>query len=454
MTTLDAFHLPPGIVSDVADWGYQEYDGLRLRWPRLSAEQVTALCQQLKDARAQHLVTRKVDDIVDAVAAAARRLETQTTDLADTLSLVTGYSPPVVAQTIERMLADWSAQSLQALLRSELGHGRVLDTAVSDARAPNKRIAAFGFPLGFHVFSGNVPGIAVTSIIRSLLVKSGTLGKTATGEPLLPVLFARALAESAPELASSIAVTYWPKESDELIAAALEAADAIVVYGGDEAVRSIGSRVPPGRRFVVHGPRVSFAMAGTAASAADAEALADAVAAYDQQGCVSPHLVYVIGEAEQALGFARAIADRLAALAGTLPLGRISAEEAVAIRNVRTAAEFSSDTELLGSETDGYSVIVERDPTFRLSCLNRVLYVKPLPRPGDVSAHLPAREYLQSAALAGFSEKEKAGLIRQLGLAGISRITSFDQLPWPPMHWHHDGSAPLRELLYFQDIEI
>ena len=41
------------------------------------------------------------------------------------------------------------------------------------------RQAAFGPRLAAHVFSGNVPGVAVTSLVRSLLVKAATLGKTA-----------------------------------------------------------------------------------------------------------------------------------------------------------------------------------------------------------------------------------------------------------------------------------
>ena len=71
----------------------------------------------------------------------------------------------------------------------------------------------------------------------------------------------------------------------------------------------------------------------------------------------------------------------------------------------------------------------------------------------DLPSLRPTRDVLQSAALAGFAENERAELIRWLGRSGISRVTSFEQLPWPPMHWHHDGSPPLGELLRWQDIE-
>jgi hypothetical protein len=99
-------------------------------------------------------------------------------------------------------------------------------------------------------------------------------------------------------------------------------------------------------------------------------------------------------------------------------------------------------------------VIFEPSASFNVSCLNRVVYVKPVNSWPDVVRQLPAAQHLQSAAVEGFDATQKAELVRLLGLAGVSRVTSFERLPWPPMYWHHDGSAPLRELLRWQDVEV
>ncbi len=452
MKTLDAFFLPDNVLQSVSEWRFQEYDELRLRWPVLNADHIKAICAQLREQRAQ-LLNTPVADIVAAISKTAHTLHGQLHDIARDLSVVTGYSVPVVTQTLEHMLRDWGAASLQTMLRAELSDERMLDHAVPDPVVPGKHVAAFGYPLALHVFSGNVPGIAVTSLIRSLLAKSATLGKTAAGEPLLPVLFARTLHAVAPHIGASLAITYWPGGSEQLEKTAGAEADVVVVYGGDEAVRAWSDYVQPGRRLVVHGARVSFTVAGPAATREDAAAIAGAVAAYDQQGCVSPHVLYVVGDFERARSFAHDVSESLAELAQLQPLGRLSAAEAVAIRNARTAAEFSSDADLFGDDDAGFSVIAERDPAFRGSCLNRVLYIKPVASADDVASLLPARDYLQSAGLAGFSIDDAERIARQLGLAGVTRVTRFDQLPWPPMHWHHDGAAPMRELLYFQDVE-
>ena len=453
MKTFDGFFIPQHQRESVRDWRYLEAGGVRVRYPALTVTDIQDVWTRLSANRERVLRNTPVADIIAAIDQATARLRESSKFAIDVIGAATGYSSPVVEETLDHMFGDWNAASLETMLAAELGDPRVLDGLIEDPTVTGKRITAFGYPKAFHVFSGNVPGVAVTSLIRSLLVKSATLGKTAAGEPVLPVLFANALHDVAPEIASCIAVSYWPHTDEATQNAAIEAADVVVAYGGAEAVHEIQTKLPTGKPFVVHGPRVSFGIVGPHATTALASDVAAAVAAYDQQGCVSPHLVYVVGDAERARTFAGAIADGLRRTSQSLPRGTVTPAEAVAIRNARTAAEFAAGTELLGTEADGFSVIFESSPEFRASCLNRVVYVKALAAPGDVARLLPHQDLLQSAAVEGFADIEQAELARTLGLLGVSRITSFARLPWPPMHWHHDGGSPIRELLRWQDVE-
>ncbi len=61
-------------------------------------------------------------------------------------------------------------------------------------------------PLTFHLGAGSVPGVATTSLIRGLLVRSAVLLKPGLGDIPLPLFFARGLEEEDPELARSLAV--------------------------------------------------------------------------------------------------------------------------------------------------------------------------------------------------------------------------------------------------------
>jgi hypothetical protein len=59
---------------------------------------------------------------------------------------------------------------------------------------------------------------------------------------------------------------------------------------------------------------------------------------------------------------------------------------------------------------------------------------------------------LQTAAVAGPPTRIEA-LAPRLVAAGVSRITSFAEMPFPPPFWHHDGRGPLGELLRWADLE-
>jgi hypothetical protein len=448
MSDFNAWHLP-GIASDELKTETLDAGESVLRVPAPTGAQLATQITQLITNADRWLRTRPVQDIVAAIDAAARRIASPSSPEGEAarriLPAVTGYSIQTIDDVLNHMTQDWSTESLELLLRSELDDPAKLDSyAVSGPR------------FAFHVFSGNVPGIAVTSIIRSLLVKAPTLGKTASGEPVLPVLFARALQAVAPEIAQCLAVTYWPGGSSELEQAALDAADCVVVYGGDEAVRSIAARVKANTRLLVHGPRMSFGVVGSTPSADVAEVVARAVAAYDQQGCVSPHVIYVEGDAR---ALADSVAQELATLADTHPRRRLSVEEAMAIRDVRARFDFRAPhlprAEVFASEDTAYTVIYDEDTAFTPSCLNRTVFIKPVVSVLEVPALIgPYREVLQSAAVNGIDEKQLSTLIAMLLQTGVTRLTSFEKLPWPPMWWHHDGRGPLTELLTCNDVDI
>src|SRR5690606_32859155 len=111
----------------------------------------------------------------------------------------------------------------------------------------------------------------------------------------------RALSDADPEIGDCVAVTWWPGGNETIEEAALARVGLVVHYGGADAIASLRSRAHPRVKFIEHGPRISFAIvrADTADPDAPAE-LARAVALFDQQGCVSPQVAYIIGSPDQA----------------------------------------------------------------------------------------------------------------------------------------------------------
>jgi hypothetical protein len=457
-----AFHLPPGSGFPQERRRLGEGRGadllLAIPTPPLLAE----LAAQLRRSREQHLRERPLAEIVELVDGVAGRLLDRSDVLRQRaeqlLRAVGGHSPQMVRLVLDGMAEGWRAASLRRLLARELPDPGVLD-GFRPVAGGTIRTRAIPPRLITHVFSGNVPGVAVTSLVRALLVRSASLGKSAAAEPILPALFCQALAEADPGIGSCLAVLHWQGGDEELESVAFGEADAVIAYGGAEAMAAIAARVPPATRLLAYGPHLSLGVVLREAtgSAAELRAAALAVATFDQQGCVSPHAFLVEeGGEREAAAWGEALAGELERLRGELPRGAVGAEEAQAIQDVRTEAEFlTADGHHLFASTDDTSWTVVVAPAGRItpSCLNRTVRVHPVGGPAEVAALLaPLGGALQSVGVAGEAGRveEMAAL---LGAIGATRVTSFGSLPWPPPEWHHDGRPALTELLRWTDLE-
>lgn len=459
---LHAYHLPGSVSPPLTSWAY---GSIELRVPQLTAALLTRQIDSLLEAHA-HLADRPVREIAAVIGRVAARFS----DVGDELhaaavagvAAVTGLSEQMTTYVLDRMAADWSEARLLGLLESEFGDPAVLDGFVGRGEAGS--VHALGPALAVHVFSGNVPGVSVTSLIRTLLLKSATLGKTASGEPLLAPLFARALSEEDPELGSCLAVTYWSGGDETLEQVAFERAEAVIAYGGRSAIDSLRARVPARASFIGYGHRVSFGVvtreALTRSAAHDiARSAALAVASFDQQGCVSPHLFYAEegGEVSPA-EWAMRLANEMERLEHELPRGIVAPGEAAAIRQARAEAEFahiSGQGHALHASLNGtaWTVIFDPDATFSPSCLNRLVRVKPISTIDDIPPLVaPIGNLLQTVGLEGAGPRTDR-LVRALARIGVSRISSFDAMPWPPPTWHHDGRPPLADLVRWCDLD-
>ena len=464
MTRFDAFHLPGfDPATSRVDWAELRPGSATLRYPVLTPAALREIANTLRRNRLRFLSNRPVHDVIRAVDRAAARLaaDGELRELAiELLPQTTRFSRPMVELIVDRMAADWRAGALERLLASELGDGAVLDRFVVEPGA-RRRVRALGPELTLNVFAGNVPGVSVTALVRCLLVKSAVFGKTAADDPVLPVLFARALAREDAELASCVALTYWPGGQAEAEDAALAEADAIVVYGGADVVRSVRARAPGRARVIEHGPRVSFGFVARESLAAAgvrelARDIAQAAATFDQHGCVSLHGAFVErGGAVDPGELAHLVFEELTALESRLPTGILAPDEAARLHAERARAEFQhiEGGAVHAATAAGATVVYAPVPDGTPSCLDRFIRISAVDDLREGIAELaPLGALLQSAALAAPVGRADA-IASDLAAAGFTRITPFRHMPWPPAHWHHDGASPLRELVRWVDFE-
>jgi hypothetical protein len=227
---------------------------------------------------------------------------------------------------------------------------------------------------------------------------------------------------------------------------------------------AIRQRLPAKVRFLGYGHRVSFGyVAGGVlnslhARKTAAHAAAD-VTAWNQQGCLSPHVIYV----EQGGGvppelFAELLAEELERREETEPRGELAVEAAAAIASRRAfyevRAAHSPDTRHWCSRNStAWTVVYEADPRFQLSCLNRFIYVKGVKDLTEAMQNAESvRSQVSTVGLAAPEEKEQE-LATELARWGVARVCRLGRMQEPPLAWRHDGRPALGDLVSWTDWE-
>jgi hypothetical protein len=372
----------------------------------------------------------------------------------------TGYPAGIVDASLRNLFQHLDAASLERWLQV----GGVAPDMLDGAPYRAHPVGAFGPRLTVVVSSGNVPGAALPSVVQSLLLKSPTLVKSASAEPFLLPLYAASLARELPELAAGLVVTHWPGGSQQLEAAVLGEAEALIAYGGDDALRSLRRHLPIRGRFIGYGHRLSFSAVSrellddrdTAREAARRAAVD--LSTFDQQGCYSPQVTYVeAGGSVSPAAFAELLAEELETAEQHAPRRRLDPEESAVIHQYRGGLEMRAlgdeRVRLWSSGGTRWTVSLSPAEPLHPGPLNRAAVLHPL----DDLSELPdllhdQSDYLLAAAL-GAPEPRRAALARELALAGVCRICELGSAQFPADAMLHDGVNAIGALARFVTLE-
>lgn len=433
--------------------------GHLVQTPRLSDREASQIAARVRSAALEARSVRTHAEVLRAISGAALRIS----DPSDTvgqeaerlLSIGLGWSREAAREALAGMSREWTEDALSSLVESELGDPALLDGFVPDPTRDGRCRTAVGPPLMFQIHAGNVPGVPVTAAMLALIARSGLLAKTGADEPGLLPLFARALADADPLLASCVAATWWP--GDEMPPAfdrwGKESGKA-VIYGGNSAVRAVRRHIPPKVELIVYGPRVSLAVFLPDASDEAAGLLARDVCAYEQRGCVSPRIAFVVGA--DPLALSDRIATGMEKEADRVRPPPLSEREAVALRSARAECEFAGledgSTRVSGPPELSWTVLAHRDSGVDSEALPRAVWVYGVPSVDELDTLLrPFEGQIQSIGYAG---REREGdLARMAARLGVSRICPLGEMAWPPPDWRHDGRHRLLPLLTWTDWE-
>lgn len=370
-------------------------------------------------------------DTVDALHAAFSLLADAHSELGETvrtdLLASTGLSAPMI---------EWG-------LRTSLPTQRdVLVNALSQAPGHSDRRVAV-------VLSGNLFTACIRALGWPLLLGARVVAKAASHDDVLPRALHQALTHVNPEVAARLEVLTFDRTDSTALQSLVEDCDAVAAYGSDATLDAIRRTLPTDVPLIRHGHGVGVIYA--AASALDsptttqpwADRIALDIAAYDQRGCLSPHVVFVQeGGAVTGERIVRALVTALTNVENTLPRGTLTEHDLIAQSQWRGLMASCGD-------------LVE-EPSFAVAHLDADMPVPSFTGPGhrnvcvtacpDVPTLLqqlaPLREHLKCIGVAGsnhelslISDALPASLRPVVCSAGEMQTPAFDspaddQAPW------------------------
>jgi hypothetical protein len=437
----------------------------------LSPMMITEACQTLKRNRERYLASRSTSGLVKVLSEVAANW-LQAGDPFRKLALElgpakTGFSRETLTKGLDNFFRQLTPDNFSALLVQEFADAKRLDEFCADGKPTHSRMAtAAGPELLVHITAGNIPNPTLISIVFSLLARSAQVVKCASGASFLPRLFAHSIYDADSKLGACLEIAEWRGGNVDLEAALFAEADCVTATGNDETLAAIRSRLPVKTHFLGYGHRVSFGfvarevLSGPTVRRVVTNAAEDVVA-WNQLGCLSPHVIYVQTGGEVSPDkFAELLANELEQREQTEPRGELAAEHAATIASrrsiyeIRAAHSPDATRHWCSKDSTAWTVIYEADARFQMSCLNRFVYVKGVKDLNEMLQNTEVMHGHVSTVGIAVPEDKVQGLAMQLARWGAMRVCPLGRMQNPPLTWRHDGRPTLGDLVTWTDLEM
>jgi hypothetical protein len=325
-----------------------------------------------------------------------------------------------------------SPAGLQAGLEA-IASGMLGASAEELFRAADRRPRAARRGPALVILASNLPGLALQTVLPALACGRALIVKSSQHEPCFAPALLRALSSAEPELASAFAALTWGHGA-ALESELLARCDPVLAYGGRDALDALRPRVAG--RLVEYGAKLSIALVGADATAAEVGHLARDIALFDQRGCLSVQIALSFAPVERVAAGLAAGLDHEAEL---LPPGPATLEESAALRRELDLARLRG---LAVTTARAGCVIAEpRGAALRPSPGQRCVRLHGVESIDDLGQLLaPLTGAIQGVALAGIPRGDVEALLTGLG---VSRIAPCGTLQETDARWQNGGVDPV-----------
>jgi hypothetical protein len=414
-----------------------------------------------------------------ALAAAFPALMADTNRLLPVLATATGYSEAMLAMALGQgellnvgalyramsYRPTWSVARLWERLAGLPGQVRFFPAGVGRSLAALRSGAPLFRPapttdlvLGYA--AGNVPGTGLLITLLGMLANQAgasgvpapaALTRNSRHEPLFTPQILAAIEAADPELVAGIAVLTWDYTDQSLQAELMRGAGLMIVAAGDETITALAAqraKHAPHCRFHAHGHKASFSVIEDPAPELAGLAALDS-SLWDQNGCLSARVHFVIGDTET---YSQQLTDTMRSLAVQIPRGTTPRRFVLRAFDSYTAATLGTNqVRMCSGYDDDFAVIMDQRPWNRElfhrsvnACQGRVVVVRPVH--DDLEAARILR-WLPSANLQSVSVALEPARLQSFadaaGAAGVTALRRLGRAAFPQLAYSWDGLLPL-----------
>ena len=360
-----------------------------------------------------------------------------------------GISPVLTEMYMNQISQMLSAEAIRARMRIELGEHYDRPRTLTYVHSKATAVQTLA-PLGvlFHITAGNVDGLPFISLLDGLLTGNINIVKLPKEEGGITVSLLVELFKIEPSLREYVYVFDYSSKDLHAMRQLATVADAIIVWGGDEAVSAVRRSADPNTKIIEWGHKISFAyVTKEGADKASLEKLALHICLTNQLFCSSCQGVFLdTDDMRDVYEFCEMFLPIFEKVCSENPLAfdaavRLFIQAEVTLQNYHRQIE-NRNSEIRVFREQNCSITAQPDSKLEPSMMYRNIWVKPLKKENIISLR-PYKNYLQTAALI-CAKQEHSELSQKLLQTGLVKISDGFEMSNYAFGEAHDGVFTLR----------